>query len=54
MNTQCFDGCKICGIEDKSLDADGWCDDCIEMDRNTDWDTWDEKRRRRIAEENEW
>ena len=54
MNTQYIeDECKICGAEDKALN-DGWCDDCLAMDRNTDWDTWDENRRRRIAEENEY
>lgn len=49
-----FSCCVICGKDERPLDDSRWCDDCLEMDRNTDWDAWDEKRRNRIAEENEY
>lgn len=30
------------------------CDDGVEMERNTDWDAYEEKKRKRIAEEKEY
>ena len=46
--------CVICNRDDVSLDSTGWCDDCLDMDRTTDWDSWEEKRRIQIQEDNEY
>lgn len=54
--------CSSCGDEDCALVKDkdwGWvCDDCKQsldkVDRETDWDRWEQDRRERIAEQNEY
>jgi len=30
------------------------CDDCIKMEESTDWDQYEEDKRQRIAEQNEY
>ena len=48
-------GCEYCHrIPVSNYYGARLCDDCIEMERNTDWDAYEEKKRNRIAEENEY
>lgn len=54
--------CPYCGDDEQGLIKDrswGWiCDSCLaeyeRIDRETDWESWDEDRRRKIAEANEY
>lgn len=54
--------CTSCGDDESGLIKDktwGWvCNDCKEnldkVDRETDWESWDEDRRRKLAEANEY
>ena len=54
--------CTSCGDDEAGLVNDktwGWvCDDCKQqldkIDRETDWESWDEERRRKLAEANEY
>lgn len=54
--------CSSCGDDSKYLIKDNWwgwvCNDCKEdldrVDRETDWDAYEEKKRQRIAEGNEY
>ncbi|NQY17727.1 hypothetical protein [Alteromonas sp.] len=48
-------GCEYCRkIPVSNYYGARLCDNCIEMERNTDWDAYEEKKRKRIAEENEY
>ena len=42
--------CVVCGDEDTTTDNEGWCDACLEMDRTTNWEEFEENKRRKIAE----
>jgi len=49
--------CCLCGDEDKPLKriyGDWYCDECEEFDRTCDIDAYEEQKRARIAEENEY
>ena len=49
--------CNWCGDEESPLQnyyGDALCADCIKMDRETDWEAWEQKKRERIAEQNEY
>lgn len=48
--------CQCCDSEAPARDYYGTslCEECIEMDRDTDWDAYEEEKRRRIAEQNEY
>ncbi len=51
-----FSQCVICCDEEVPLNDYGgsaWCDGCMEMDKTTDWDAYEENKRARIAEQNE-
>ena len=48
-------GCEYCSqIPVSNYYGVRLCDDCIEMKKNTGWDLYEEKKRKRIAEENEY
>jgi hypothetical protein len=54
--------CSGCGDDEVGITKDsyyGWiCKQCFDdferIDRETDWDKWEEDKRRRIAEANEY
>jgi len=57
MKARDWTHCNYCGDEEAGLtDYHGvpLCDECIEMDRTTDWEAWEEKRRLKISRENEY
>ena len=49
-------GCEYCHSQEDLQWYFGTilCSDCIDMERNTDWDEFEQKKRERIAEENEY
>ena len=52
-----FTRCNWCGDEEAPLQnyyGDALCQDCIRMDKETDWDEYERKKRERIAEQNEY
>lgn len=57
MSTADWTACNICRDEEKGLtDYYGtpMCEDCIRIEETTDWDAYEENKRRRIAEANEY
>lgn len=57
MKVKDWTQCNYCGDDEAGLtDYYGvpLCDKCVEMERTTDWDEWEDKKRRRIAESNEY
>lgn len=62
VTSACPEACPHCGDEDCGLINDpvfGWiCDSCRDdyerIERETDWDRYEEERRRKIAEANEY
>lgn len=47
------EGCCICGNTDVSLQGN-WCQECTEWERTADIEGYEERKRERIAEENEY
>lgn len=50
-------GCEMCGQCDApSQDYYGivMCDECIRIEKETDWDQFEQDKRERIAEQNEY
>lgn len=57
MSASDWTACNICRDEEAGLtDYYGtpMCDRCIQMEETTDWDAYEENKRRRIAEANEY
>lgn len=51
-----FTKCASCEDPNASLEnyyGAALCSDCINLEKDTDWDQYEEDKRRRIAEENE-
>jgi|TARA_R100000501_G_C2579625_1_gene83373 hypothetical protein len=52
-----FTACNYCSDDEKPLQnyyGTVLCQDCIDMEVNTDWDEWERKKRQSIAESNEY
>ena len=52
-----FTACNYCSDDEKPLEnyyGTVLCKDCIKMEKETDWDAFEEKKRQRIAEQNEY
>ncbi len=52
-----FSQCAICCYEESQLNnyyGSAWCDKCVEMDKTTDWDAFEENKRAQIVEQNEY
>lgn len=50
-------GCACCGCVRGGMNPyfdTSICDSCKEMEENTDWDKFEEDKRRRISEQNEY
>lgn len=52
-----FTVCEYCSMDDVPLQnyyGTVLCQECIDMELNTDWDAYECNKRRRIAESNEY
>lgn len=56
MTNYCeFSGCEYCQqIPTSDYFGSRLCNDCIDMEENTDWDQFEVDKRQRIAEQNEY
>ncbi len=58
MKKKDWSACNICGDPEAQQLTDYYgtpmCDDCIHIEETTDWDAYEERKRERLSEENEY